>query len=186
MYYSFANPKKDELALTDTDKFPYFSNPPKGAMGAGQSFELFAEVMTALDDIGFSTAESQTVFTVVAAVLHMSRIEFVPTSEDDPLSPAQLPADSLAAVSTVCGMLEMDPTATAQALLEATNVTRGETIVRKRDKQEGLDTCDAMAKALFVSWLSHNLVHLLTVVLNLQVWPSVFVARGPDQCSTGR
>jgi hypothetical protein len=44
----------------------------------------------------------------------------------------------------------MDPAVTARGLLEATNITRGETIVRKRDKQEGLDTCDAMAKALCV------------------------------------
>mmetsp|Transcript_1326 Transcript_1326/g.4349 ORF Transcript_1326/g.4349 Transcript_1326/m.4349 type:complete len:1619 (+) Transcript_1326:64-4920(+) len=156
MYYSFANPQRQELSLTEPAKFPYFSNPAKIDVESGQAFELFAEVMTALDDVGFTTGDSQVVFTVVAAVLHMSRIEFVSESADDALSPATLPPKSASAVDLVCRLLEMDPTVTAAALLEATNITRGETIVRKRDRQEALDTCDAMAKALYgrlFSWL---------------------------------
>lgn len=61
LYYMFSNPKKDQYKLQTPDVYPYFSNPldstgvgdAKGVC-ADDTFELFAEVVTAMVDVGFA------------------------------------------------------------------------------------------------------------------------------------
>jgi hypothetical protein len=89
--YMFCSPNAQSVyGLGCADDFAYFSNGGKldtTDLEGSSMFEMFAEVMTAFSDVGFSQAERDMVFEGLSAVLHLGAVTF---ESSDEFGPARL------------------------------------------------------------------------------------------------
>ena len=118
--YVFCYPDaKSKYGLTSVADFTYVASQEHlDTDEEGKLFELFAEVMTAFSDVGFSVDERDTIFAVLAAVLHLGNVEY--ESEGDEFSPARLAPGAHASIEAICSALQLPGGASAleKTLLE--------------------------------------------------------------------
>jgi myosin heavy subunit len=97
----FCSPNaQSAYGLGKADDFAYFSNGGKldtPDVEGSSMFEMFAEVMTAFSDVGFSQAERDMVFEGLSAVLHLGAVTFESSDEFGParLAPTAAAGDDI-------------------------------------------------------------------------------------------
>ncbi|XP_047111722.1 unconventional myosin ID [Schistocerca piceifrons] len=96
----------------------------------------------AFKTLGFSSAETDTVWKIVAAILHLGNVEF--TSQDDIARPVDQ-----GAVSRVASMLSVVPAELTKALSERVIAARGEVMQKTHNQSEAEYGRDALAKAVY-------------------------------------
>eukprot|EP00755_Sulcionema_specki_P032642 Sspe_Gene.99187::Locus_72610_Transcript_1_1_Confidence_1.000_Length_3508::g.99187::m.99187/K10357/MYO5; myosin V len=105
----------------------------------------FKEVVHAMDTIGFSDAEKDSCWRVVAAVLHLSTVEF---TEDDK-GRAQIDSNGRTAVEAAAAMLCVPPDVLERVLLFKTIVVRKEVSRSPNSKIQANDTRNSLSTLIY-------------------------------------
>lgn len=117
---------------------------------------------TAIQDI-------ETIFSILAAILHLGDVEFVESETIHNTKACQLKNTSV--IPVLSKLLGIDGKSLVDALTSNTVVTRGESIVKKNSLQEAEATRDAMAKALYgrlFDWIVNFINKLLSPNKNIR------------------
>jgi len=123
--------------------------------------EKFMIVQKCFDVIGFSQEEVQSLYCILAAVIHLGDIEII---SDDSLTHhgERGCIKRTDTINTVASLLCVDTDDLSNALTSTSSVTRGETILRYNTVEQSCDCRDATAKvSLKFSFLPHNFLTLL-------------------------
>ncbi len=108
--------------------------------------KVTTDTMLIAHSVCMCVQEQETIHTMLAAVLHMTNVQF--EGED------RARVASTAALGRVAALLRVDEAALEKALLKSINVTRGEVIVRNYTCSQAYDVRDALAKVSGFSFFS--------------------------------
>ncbi|XP_015113330.1 myosin-IIIb [Diachasma alloeum] len=126
--------------------------------------DKFYEIKNGFKVLGFRDAEVDTVYAVLAAILHLGDIEFEEAAGEDNTDNKSVVVnkDPLNRVSHLLGIERTD---LLEALTSNSVVTRGETITRNNTVEESCAARDAMAKGLYgrlFDWMVNQINCLLS------------------------
>ncbi|RNF02425.1 putative myosin heavy chain [Trypanosoma rangeli] len=123
----------------------------------------FDNVMSAMKFVGMTEAECNAVWSTVGAVLHLLSLEFKALTDDECY--VDMAAQNAAIhVRMVKELLGLPNDFFFQELVTTTQLTRGETIVRKLRLAQALDLCEGIAKLLYEAlflWLVGRINELI-------------------------
>ena len=111
----------------------------------------------------------ETIYSILAAILHLGDIEFVELETAHNTKGCQL--KNMSVIPVLSKLLGIDGKCLADALTSNTVVTRGESIVKRNSVQEAEATRDAMAKALYgrlFDWIVNFINKLLSPGKNIR------------------
>ncbi|PNF20375.1 hypothetical protein B7P43_G12425 [Cryptotermes secundus] len=120
--------------------------------------------------LGFQSDEVDTVYRILAAILHLGDLEFGEVVTQDNTDNKSHVVD-LAPLHRVSRLLGVEPSDMLEALTSNSVVTRGETITRNNTVAEACAARDAMAKGLYgrlFDWMVNQINCLLT--FNKAAW----------------
>eukprot|EP00039_Didymoeca_costata_P028096 m.19999 g.19999 ORF g.19999 m.19999 type:complete len:1050 (+) comp6725_c0_seq1:182-3331(+) len=103
----------------------------------------FQEVNAALQTIGFTNSLQVTIWKLVATVLHLGDLKFVPRGSD------ACHVDDTSKLNTIGKLLDCSAENVGKALTKRTIAGRGETIETNLNKEKAMVTRDTFAKALY-------------------------------------
>eukprot|EP00051_Salpingoeca_urceolata_P001170 m.39063 g.39063 ORF g.39063 m.39063 type:complete len:1088 (-) comp11232_c1_seq1:340-3603(-) len=138
-YYIFDSPGKEKYNLTTPEEF----GSVKGNLWSDNK-AMYEELVKAMEVVGFNAEEQETLHLILAAVIHLSNIEF-----DGTEAAYVREGFSKTALRNAAVMLDTDPTALEDALLVTHSVLRGEHIQRNHKPEQAYDARDALAKTLY-------------------------------------
>ncbi|EKG07640.1 myosin heavy chain, putative [Trypanosoma cruzi] len=123
----------------------------------------FEEVMRAMEFVGMSEAECNAVWNTVGAVLHLLSLQFKALNDDECCIDmnAQNVEMHLRMVKELLGLPD---DVLFKELVTTTQLTRGETIVRKLRLTQAVDLCEGIAKVLYEAlflWLVARINELI-------------------------
>ncbi|XP_021346055.1 uncharacterized protein LOC110445656 [Mizuhopecten yessoensis] len=116
----------------DSDEFQYYKN-------------MFGELTVIMSNIGFSDEHISVIFLVLASVLHLANIVFMPCEETDGVTVAD--EYPLHAVAKLLGI--EDEVELTEALISNVNFIKGERIQSWKNLREANDSRDALVKDLY-------------------------------------
>jgi myosin heavy subunit len=112
-----------------------------------------------LSSIGVDDEEQQSVFAMVAAVLHLGNVQFEEKQNHDD-NDAQITAASMPSLIQACELLGLDPERVAQAILTKRFTVNGKVITKAQTVAVAEDKRDALAKMTYSSlflWLVQSI-----------------------------
>ncbi|XP_014227640.1 myosin-IIIb-like isoform X2 [Trichogramma pretiosum] len=126
--------------------------------------DKFQQLKAGFKVLGFADTEVDTVYSVLAAILHLGDIEFVEILSEDNTDNKSAVVDN-EPVIRVSKLLGVEPDDLIEALTSNSVVTRGETITRNNTVEESCAARDAMAKGLYgrlFDWMVNQINCLLS------------------------
>lgn len=122
---------------------------------------IFSSVLAAMQLVGFSDAETNSIWAILASILHLGQIEFKGETLD---TFATISSASTEVLQLAVGGLGLDEFVLRDALLGTVINAGGETVTRKYTLRMAQANRDAMAKAVYgklFSWIVMNVNQLL-------------------------
>ncbi|GFO14637.1 myosin-iiib [Plakobranchus ocellatus] len=161
-YYLFAGGDQErQLGLGDPGSYRYLSN---GARHLAKDLDVLSEqkadLINAMDLVGFTDQEQVDVFAVIASVLHLGNINFHVNDADDSTSVS----DSNGPVKIAAKLLGIESSEVEACLTCMVNVTKGEYVKRNYTMDQAEDAREAMAKAVYgrlFGWIVNKINCLL-------------------------
>ncbi|XP_069672444.1 myosin-IIIb-like isoform X3 [Periplaneta americana] len=126
--------------------------------------ERYHQLNSGFQLLGFQDDEVNTVYRILAAILHLGDLEFGEVVTQDNTDNKSRIID-LAPLHRVSRLLGVEPSDMLEALTSNSVVTRGETITRNNTVSEACAARDAMAKGLYgrlFDWMVNQINCLLT------------------------
>merc|ERR1719376_1535951 len=153
-------------------EFELEENVQYGILGGGQPQQPhipFEDVKTAFKMIGFRDDDLNSIFGILAGILHLGQIEFAAkTDKESNQDGSELMESSKKTVDTVSRLLGV-PAETLTAELTTSNLTsRGEIISKINTCQEAYSSRDSLAKGLYsrlFDYIVNNINKLLSFSL---------------------
>ncbi|XP_032682960.1 myosin-IIIb-like isoform X2 [Odontomachus brunneus] len=125
--------------------------------------DKFQQLKVGFKVLGFQDSEVDTVYRVLAAILHLGDIEFAEVATEDNTDNKSRVIDT-APLHTVSKLLGVEQNDLLEALTSNSVMTRGETITRNNTVAEACTARDAMAKGLYgrlFDWMVNQINCLL-------------------------
>ena len=145
-YQLCASPWAASLSLGDANGYAYLASSGCVSVPSIDDTGDFDEVVTALSAMGFAQEDTQWLFFLCAAILHLGNVKFSPTDGGEGSAVAQAAQSH---VGLAAHYLQVDQAALGAALVERQTVVRGE-VQRMRNNVKAADEAvEALAKAVY-------------------------------------
>lgn len=142
---------KKKLALTTADQYLYLNQGRVIKIDVKDDVEDFNKCTRAMEVLGFKPVEQESIYRVIASVIHLGNVSFQPEVRDN-VEVAAVQAKTQ--LSIVAGLLGVNAVDLAEQLVTKSQITRGERIISPLSVTQALDTRDALSKALYSSMFS--------------------------------
>ncbi|XXG90609.1 hypothetical protein AAC387_Pa12g2336 [Persea americana] len=159
-YMLCAAPQEDveRYKLENPRRFHYLNQSNCYELDGVDDSEEYLATRKAMDVVGISGDEQESVFRVVASILHLGNIEFKKGKEIDSSEPKD--ENSWFHLRTAAELLMCDVKALEDSLCKRVIVTRGETITKSLDPESAVLSRDTLAKIVYsrlFDWLVNNI-----------------------------
>ncbi|CAN1185840.1 XI-K [Linum perenne] len=139
--------EREKFKLGSSSSYHYLNQSDCYELAGVNDTEEYLATRRAMDVVGISEDDQDSIFKVVAAVLHLGNIEFAKGQEID--SSVIKDEKSRFHLNTVAELLQCDVKSLEDALIKRVMVTPEEIIKRPLDPAGALGSRDAMAKTIY-------------------------------------
>ncbi|KAH7279110.1 hypothetical protein KP509_37G005700 [Ceratopteris richardii] len=154
-YQLCASPEaRTKYKLTDPKHFSYLNQSTCFTLHGVDERKEYLRTTRAMDIVGISSVEQESIFRILAAILHLGNVEFASGEEHD--SSVIKDERSLYHIHIAAELLGCDPSALAKALCTRMISTGGESILKMLDSEAAFTNRDTFAKTLYThlfDWL---------------------------------
>ncbi|RWR96090.1 myosin-6-like protein [Cinnamomum micranthum f. kanehirae] len=148
----------DRYKLENPRRFHYLNQSNCYELDGVDDSEEYLATRRAMDVVGISGDEQESVFRIVASILHIGNIEFKKGKEIDSSEPKD--ENAWFHLRTAAELLMCDVKALEDSLCKRVIVTRGETITKSLDPESAVLSRDTLAKIVYsrlFDWLVNNI-----------------------------
>ncbi|KAL1189111.1 Myosin-17 [Cardamine amara subsp. amara] len=139
--------EREKFKLGDPTKFHYLNQSKCYKLDGVDDTEEYLATRRAMDIVGISEEEQDSIFRVVAAILHLGNVEFAKGKEID--SSVLKDKTSRFHLDVTAELLRCDAKSLEDALIKRVMVTPEEVITRTLDPDSAMGSRDALAKTIY-------------------------------------
>ena len=132
---------RKKMMLTTAESFLYLNQGKVVSIPAKDDVDDFNKTSRAMEVLGFKPQEQESIFRVLAAIMHLGNVSFGSEVKDN-VDVANIQAKHV--LSIAAGLLGVAATDLAEQLVTKSQITRGEKIVSPLNITQALDTRDAL------------------------------------------